>query len=68
MVTPLGQKTHKSKNTNWMNAQRIVVGVFIVTCGVPQGSILVPQSFNLYMLPTGQIINEINIANHTYSM
>lgn len=46
-----------------------VVAVFIVTCGVPEGSILVPLLFNLCMLlPTGQIINEINIAYRTYSM
>jgi len=38
-----------------------------MTCGVPQGSILVPLLFNLYMLPMSQIMRKNQIANHSYA-
>ncbi len=38
-----------------------------ISCGVPQGSILAPFFFSLYMLPLGSILDKYGVLFHSYA-
>ena len=60
-------KYYLSDRTEYVSLGREKSQTHSVTCGVPQGSVLGPTLFTLYMLPLGHIISQHGISFHCYA-
>ena len=60
-------RSYFSDRTQRVQIDGIVSDVASLLCGVPQGSVLGPMKFCLYLLPLGAILRQHNIGYHIYA-
>uniref|UniRef100_A0A3B3HT49 Reverse transcriptase domain-containing protein n=1 Tax=Oryzias latipes TaxID=8090 RepID=A0A3B3HT49_ORYLA len=60
-------KSYLTNRTEYVALGNAKSHTHTVTCGVPQGSVLGPSLFTIYISPLGQIIRKHNISIHCYA-
>ena len=60
-------KSYFSNNTQCVQIDNVLSEFANIICGVPQGSVLGPLKFCLYLLPLSTILRYHNIGYHVYA-
>ena len=60
-------RSYFSNRTQRVQIDGIMSDFASLLCGVPQGSVLGPMKFCLYLLPLGAILRHHNIGYHIYA-
>ena len=61
-------KSYLSDRSQQVLIDDVMSGVANIVCGVPQGSVIGPHKFFLYMLPLGAILKYHGIGYHIYML